>query len=45
MLVVRWVDDSEEEIIFGYPKKDSGNETISGDRIGHFIHESIIDEF
>ncbi len=45
MRVASWVEDSEEEILFGYPKMNPGNETISGGRISHLLHESIIDEF
>ena len=45
MRVASWVEDSEEEIMFGYPKMNAGNETISGDRISHLLHESVIDEF
>lgn len=29
MRVIDWVEDSEEEIVFGYPKMNAGNETIS----------------
>lgn len=28
MRVASWVEDSEEEILFGYPKMNPGNETI-----------------
>lgn len=45
MRVAIWIDDSEEEIMFGYPKMNSGNETISGSRVNHLLHESVIDEF
>lgn len=45
MRVASWVDDSEEEIMFGYPSMNAGNETISGNRVSHLIHESVIDEF
>jgi len=45
MRVAGWVEDSEEEMLFGYPKMNPGNETISGSRISHLLHESVIDEF
>lgn len=45
MRVASWVEDSEEEIVFGYPKMNAGNETISGSRVSHLLHESVIDEF
>jgi len=45
MRVASWIEDSEEEIMFGYPKMNTGNETISGRRISHLLHDSIIDEF
>ncbi len=45
MRVAGWIEDSEEEIIFGYPKMNAGNETISGSRVSHLLHESVIDEF
>lgn len=45
MRVASWIDDSEEEIVFGYPKMNAGNETISGSRVSHLLHESVIDEF
>lgn len=45
MRVASWIDESEEEFVFGYPKRDEGDDTISGNRIGHLMHESIVDEF
>ena len=45
MRVAGWIEESEEEILFGYPKKNAGNETISGGRVHHLFDRSIIDEF
>ena len=45
MRVTSWVEEGEEEIKFGYPKRNPGNETISGERIAHLLYESIVDEF
>ncbi len=45
MRVAGWIEDSEEETMFGYPKMNAGNETISGSRVSHLLHESVIDEF
>lgn len=45
MRVASWMGDSEEEIMFGYPKINAGNETISGGRVSHLLNRSIIDEF
>jgi len=45
MRVAGWVEGSEEEIVFGYPKMHGGNEAISGNRVSNLLHESVIDEF
>lgn len=44
MRILEWVEESEEERHFGYPKMEPGNETISGDRVIHLIEEGVIDE-
>jgi hypothetical protein len=43
--VAGWLEESEEEILFGYPKMNVGNETISGGRVRHLFDRSIVDEF
>ncbi|MDD4981554.1 MAG: DUF5677 domain-containing protein [Candidatus Omnitrophica bacterium] len=43
--VAGWIAESEEETKFGYPKANPGNETISGRRVHHLFHRSIVDEF
>ena len=45
MRVISWIEDSEEETLFGYPKMNAGNETISENRVSHLLNESVIDEF
>jgi len=45
MRVTSWIEDAEDEVLFGYPKMNDGNETISGKRINYLINESIIEEF
>jgi hypothetical protein len=45
MRVASWIKESEEETLFGYPKMNPGNETISGERIFYLMHESIVEEF
>jgi len=43
--VAELMNESEEAILYGYPKMNPGDGTISGDRVRHLFDRSIIDEF
>ena len=45
MRITDQIEEDEYALFYNYPKRDPGNESISGDRMHHLFEESIFDEF